>query len=252
MALRYCFLLFLLPLVSWGQDMRQSEFLIYHNMLMKPDTMMFSFWKNEDTLFAKRIIQQYVPTAEEKALRTNYRNTSSENAVKGSKLFNGKRITYFFGEEKHLVSGDTLYKFVVTNKLSADSIDVLLGRKNNTRSYRKSNYERNLKIIADNRQLVKKPIFYPGIFDSQKAKEFQNPNSCPDKVELLNQWTHQKKTYRQVRFAYGCNAYRQSITLLFDDDYHLLGFDEKYIDKTMSRFLQSKPFKAKFNLKKQP
>ncbi|MGM0566904.1 MAG: hypothetical protein ACQESX_09130 [Bacteroidota bacterium] len=249
MALRYSFLLFLLPLISWGQDTRQSEFLVYHNMLMKPDTMVFSFWKNQDTLIVKRIMQQYVPTAEEEAHRTSYRNTSSSNAVKGSKLFNGKNITYFFGEEKHLISNDTLYKFVTTNKLSADSIDVLFGRKDNTSSYRKKNYKRNLKIIEENRQLTKKPVYYPGIFSQHKAIEIENHTDCPDKIELINQWTGDNKTYRKVRLTYGCNNYRKSITLLFDDGYNLYGFDEKYIDKSMNRFLQKKPFKAKYHLK---
>ncbi len=242
-------MLFLLPLISWGQDMRQSEFLVYHNMLMKPDTMMFSFWKNQDTLYVKRIIQQYVPKAEEETLKINYRETSSDNTVKGSKLFNGKRITYYFGEEKHLVSGDTLCKFVTTNKLSADSIDALFGREGDKRSFSKRNYKRNLEIIAENRQFTKKPVYYPGIFSEQKTIEFENRHNCPDKIELLNHWDHDNKTYRKVRLTYGCNAYRKSITLIFDQDYNLYGFDEKYIDKTMSRFLQNKPFKAKYRLK---
>ena len=249
MFLKYSFVLFLLPLISWGQDMRQSEFLVYHNMLMQPDTMMFSFWKNQDTLFVKRIIQQYVPTAKQEALKTNYRNASSSNAVKGSKLFNGKNITYYFGEEKHLISGDTLFKFVTTNKLSADSIDVLLGRKENIPSYSKKNYKNNLKIIAANRQLTKKPVYYPGIFAQDKIIELETRHDCPDKIELINQWTDKGNTYRKVRLTYGCNAYRKSITLLFDNNYNLFGFDEKYVAKTLSRFLQSKPFKAKYHLK---
>jgi|GEM_PF-1437727 hypothetical protein len=235
--------------VVMAQEMRQSDFLVYHNMLMKPDTMLFSFWKSGDTLHIKRILQQYVPSTEEAARGFNYRDEQGKDAVKGSRLFNGKEITYFFDQEKYFIAGDTLFKFVITNRLSADSINVLFGRKSQGRRFSKSNYERNLKIIADNRVTEKKKIFHPDFFKKQNQKVIKNPGECPDTLKLINYWSDAGKTYYQVELTYNCKGYEQTTTVLFDKSYNLLGFDKTYIDKRLSQYLKPAPFKGHYFFK---
>lgn len=232
-----------------GQEMRQSDFLVHHSMLMKPDTMMFSFWKSGDTLHVKRILQQYVPTTEESAQGFHYRNEHGKEAVKGSRLFNGKRITYFFGEEKYLISGDTLYKFVMENRLSADSLDALFGRNRHHSGFRKSEYERNLEIIANNRVTKKKIIFHPGFFGNSTEKVLTRSGTCPDTLKMLRHWRDKQKKYYHVQLIYNCSGYRQTNTILFDDSYNLLGFDKTYIDRRLSPYLKGTPFKGHYFLK---
>lgn len=40
---------------SRSQEMYQQDFLVYHNMLMQPDTMIFAFWNDEDTFLRKEL-----------------------------------------------------------------------------------------------------------------------------------------------------------------------------------------------------
>lgn len=241
------FVVFSFPLSA--QDMYQQDFLVYHNMLMQPDTMTFAFWRNADTLMVKRIIKQQVPTVEESVNSLNFQSEKNQNTVEGAKLFNGMKIRYTYDNEQYLISGDTLYKFVITNKLSADSINSLFGRGRQGQRFNKTKYLRNLKIIAQNRIKVKKVLFHPGFFQQETTRVVDAGYNCPDTLKLLRQWQSGNKKYYKISLAYNCGSYHSSTSIILDDHYKMYGFDGKYIDRQLSPFLEKKPFKSRYFLK---
>lgn len=234
---------------SRSQEMYQQDFLVYHNMLMQPDTMRFAFWNDEDTLFAKRIIKQYVPTVEESVNTMSFQSEKNQNTVEGSRVFNGMKIRYTYDNEKFLISGDTLFKFVITNKLSSDSINALFGRGNDTDPFNKSQYLRNLQIIAQNRMEEKKVMFHPDFFTRENFKVIKTKKNCPDTLKVHRKWQSGNKTFQKVSLSYNCGSYHTTTSVILDQDYRIYGFDGKYISGELSAFLQQKPFKSRYFLK---
>jgi hypothetical protein len=229
--------------------MYQQDYLVYHNMLMQPDTMRFAFWSNDDTLFVKKIIKQYVPTVEESVNTMSFQSEKDQNTVEGSRLFNGMKIRYTYDNEKFLLSGDTLYKFVITNKLSSDSINALFGRGKDADPFNKSQYLRNLQIIAQNRMEEKKVMYHPGFFTRENTKVIQTKKNCPDTLKVNRKWQSGNKTYQKISLSYNCGSYHTTTSVIIDQNNKFYGFDGKYISLEMSPFLQTKPFKSRYFLK---
>lgn len=240
----------LLFCVSQGisQDVRQTDYLVYHNQLMQPDTMSFVFWHHGDTLIVKRITEQYIPTIDETVNDFSFMARQKKNAVKGSKLFNGLHISYTYSDEKYMISNDTLYKLVTVNKLSADSLNKLFGREQDGESFIKSNYMNNLQIIAQNRKIVKKPIYHPRFFAHHHTKVFEN-NVCPDSLTLQNAVVINGKKYFEVMLKYNCENFATTTTVMVDAQGNLFAFDKKYIDINLRQGVNTQPFKSQYTLK---
>lgn len=244
-------LLFGIFFSAGSQESYQKDFLVFHNMMMKPDTMLFSFWYQDDTLNVKRIIHQHVPMESTgDKVNFSFRRKAPQDAVEGSKLFNGKRISYSFGTEKYLVRNDTLYKFVQTNRLSRDSLDVLFGHGKNPGYFNKIEYRNNLQIIKDNRIRVKKILFFSGMFDGDKNKYILQGENCADTIFLRKRWEGKDITYYAISVTFNCLKYKKEEHLILDDDFQLHAFDKKYLDKQMKPFVDIKPFKGIYFLKK--
>lgn len=232
-----------------GQENYQQNFLVFHNMLMKPDTMLFSFWKSGDTMKVKRILHQYAPMESTgKKMDFSFRQNQRIDAVEGSKLFNGKRIKYRFGTEKYLIRNDTLYKFILTNRLSRDSLDVLFGHGNNPKYFNKLEYQNNLEIIKRNRIRIKKVLFYKGMFDNKK-EHLIHGKKCTDTIHLRKQWKIEGQSFYAIALNFNCLKYPKSETLIVDENFQIHAFGRKYLSTEMTPYVNIKPFKARFFLK---
>ncbi|MDZ7776868.1 MAG: hypothetical protein U5L09_15305 [Bacteroidales bacterium] len=117
-------------------EMRQSDFLVYHPTADEARRLCFSF--SGKAVIRCTSKESFAVCASTKSYGALIIAMARMNTMKGSRLFNGKEITYFFDQEKYFIAGDTLFKFVITNRLSADSIDVLFGRKSKNRRFSKS------------------------------------------------------------------------------------------------------------------
>jgi len=232
-----------------SQETYQQNFLVFHNMLMKPDTMLFSFWHSGDTMKVKRILHQYVPMESTgQKMDFSFRRNQTFDAVKGSKLFNGKRIQYRFGTEKYLLRNDTLYKFILTNRLSRDSLDVLFGHGNNPKYFNKLDYQNNLAIIKENRIRIKKVIFYKGMFDNKK-EHLLHGEKCTDTISLRRKWKNEGTSFYAITLNFNCLKYPKSETLIVDNNFRIHAFGRKYLSTEMTPYVQIKPFKARYFLK---
>ncbi len=243
-------LLFILIGGAQSQKSYQQEFLVFHNMLMKPDTMLFSFWQQGDTVNVKRIIHQYVPMQNNsKTMDFSFRQGETEDAVQGSRLFNGKNIQYRFGTEKYLVRNDTLYKFVLTNRLSRDSLNTLFGHGENPKYFNKLEYQNNLKIIEKNRVQIKKVLYFQGMFEDGKKRFISPGEECADTISLNKRWQAKGKTYFAISVNFDCLKYPKKEKLILDNTFRFHAFDRKYLSRQMKPFSVVKPFKGRFFLK---
>jgi|LZCG01.1.fsa_nt_gb hypothetical protein len=227
------------------QEVNERPFLIFHNMLMKPDTLPFYFWQDGDTLFMKRIIEQYVPTVDETAFGIPAR--IRKNYIEGSRLFNGKNILYRYFTDKFIRSGDSLWVFVVTNTLSNDSIEALLGSNQSSQTFNKTNFLKNLQIIKKNQSLQKKLLFSPHMFENQKQMVL--PGTCPDSVILKKNWKHKNHQLYRIIHAYNCGRFHVRRSYIIDDLLQIYAAEGKYIDIRLSESIDIKPFKGTFDLK---
>ncbi|MCF8232337.1 MAG: hypothetical protein K9J27_09120 [Bacteroidales bacterium] len=232
-----------------GQENQQKDFLVFHNNLMKPDTMRFAFWRQGDTLKVRRIIHQHVPIeGRGDKLDFSYKRENNKNLVEGARVFNGKRLQYRYGTEAYLLQNDTLYKFVQTNRLSRDSLDALFGHGKERRNYSKRNYRRNLQIIKDNNIRIKKVIFHRGMFEKGENPYLNKGDDCADTLILRNRWKKGGKTYYAITARFNCLKYPKKEHYIVDNQMNLRAFDKKYIDKALTPFLKIKPFKGRYFL----
>lgn len=232
-----------------AQESYQSEYLVFHNMLMKPDTVLFSFWQTGDTLNVKRIIHNYFPMNNSKTAGFNYRQQSSGNAVSGPRVFSGKHLMYRFGIKKYIISNDTVYHFLRTNSLSRDSLKTLFGHNSKPGEFNEIQYRQNLQIIRQNQTTTKKVLFHPGMFREGEKQYISAGRDCADSLLLRNKWQANNKTYYAVEAHLNCLKYQKKSYFIIDSQLRFHAFERQYIDRKMKPYITIKPFKGKYFLK---
>ncbi|MEA3505773.1 MAG: hypothetical protein U9R32_11365 [Bacteroidota bacterium] len=245
----FTFLTLIISFASFSQDVKAKKFLILHNMLSQPDTVTFYFWQDADTLFAKKITNQFVPTREDDLKILSYKQQYGDNVITGSKLFNGKNILYRVEDEKFFISGDTLYKEITTNKLSADSLKILFQENVNPINFKKSRYQANLQIISKNRTKRKIVLFHPSLFAKSNTSKIKHKKECFDTVELIKKWEYNKTTYYYISFYSDCSISKKRHYFIFDREYNFYAFDNKYISLDLAPQAVIKPFKGSFTIR---
>lgn len=242
---------FLIGGISYAgaQDSYQREYLVFHNMLMKPDTVLFSFWHAGDTLNVKRIIHNYVPMNNSKTAGFNFRQQNKGNAVNGPRVFSGKHLMYRFGTEKYIVSNDTLYHFLRTNKLSRDSLETLFGHESRSGEFNAIQYRQNLRTIRQNQTTTKKVLFHPEMFGKGESLYVSQGRDCADSLLLRKKWQTDNKTYYAVEAHFHCLKYPKKTYFIIDSRLRFHAFDRQYIDKKIAPYVVIKPFKGNYFLK---
>jgi len=240
-------LLSILSYTSISQEINSKQFLIMHNMLSCPDTVTFYFWQESDTLFARKIVHEFTPTREDDLKIMSFKQQYGDNVITGAKLFNGKNILYRIDTEKFIIKHDTLYKEIICNKLSVDSIKTLFGD-SKSKTFNESEFQKNMEIISNNRSKRKIILFHPTLFEKENKYVTKN-NSCSDTITLIKKWQKNDTTYYVISYSSDCSLYSTQKSFIIDDKYNFYAFDKKYLALDFAPQTIIKPFRPTFKLK---